>query len=75
MNIAKDAGLPRNRVQSCGHLKRVGRPLLRQVQRALNQAAGSANQSWQHVLRSPQCKGGERKRLTICSQTFATRPD
>src|SRR5450631_4680948 len=30
-----------------------------------NIVAGSANQSWQHVLRSLNAKGGERKRLTI----------
>src|SRR5215218_2877478 len=30
-----------------------------------NTVAGTSNQSWQHVLRSLNAKGGERKRLTV----------
>src|SRR6266576_2105946 len=51
--------------KACGHLNGSAARYCGKCSAALNQAAGSANQSWQHVLRSLNAKGGERKRLTI----------
>src|SRR6266571_3550546 len=51
---------------ACGHLNGPTARFCGKCSAALsNVVAGSANQSWQHVLRSLNAKGGERKRLTI----------
>ena len=67
MNIAKDAGLLSElECKACGHLNGPTSRYCGKCSAALsNIIAGSANQSWQHVLRSLNAKGGERKRLTI----------
>src|SRR6266576_4159162 len=52
--------------KACGHLNGPSSRYCGKCSAALsNVVAGSANQSWQHVLRSLNAKGGERKRLTI----------
>ena len=52
--------------KACGHLNGPTSRYCGKCSAALsNIIAGSANQSWQHVLRSLNAKGGERKRLTI----------
>jgi class 3 adenylate cyclase/tetratricopeptide (TPR) repeat protein len=52
--------------KSCGHLNGPTSRYCGKCSAALsNILAGSANQPWQHVLRSLNAKGGERKRLTI----------
>jgi class 3 adenylate cyclase/tetratricopeptide (TPR) repeat protein len=51
---------------ACGHFNGPTSRFCGQCSAALNPAAtGSANQSWQHHLRSLSAKGGERKRLTV----------
>ena len=67
MSIAKDAELPSElrappagtltgrRARFCGRCSAALKPIVTEV----------SNQSWQHVLRSLNAKGGERKRLTI----------
>jgi class 3 adenylate cyclase/tetratricopeptide (TPR) repeat protein len=52
--------------KACGHLNGPSSRYCGKCSAALsNVIAGSANQSWQHVLRSLNAKGGERKSLTI----------
>src|SRR5258707_7381348 len=51
--------------KACGHLNGTAARYCGKCSAALNPAAGAAQQSWQHVLRSLNAKGGERKRLTI----------
>ena len=52
--------------KACGHLNGPSSRYCGKCSAALsNVVAGSANQSWQHVLRLLNAKGGERKRLTI----------
>jgi class 3 adenylate cyclase/tetratricopeptide (TPR) repeat protein len=52
--------------KACGHLNGPTSRYCGKCSAALsNIIVGSANQSWQHVLRSLIAKGGERKRLTI----------
>jgi class 3 adenylate cyclase/tetratricopeptide (TPR) repeat protein len=52
--------------KACGHLNGPTSRYCGRCSAALiNAAAGETNQSWQHVLRSLNAKGGERKRLTI----------
>src|SRR5882757_10720683 len=51
--------------KACGHLNGPAARYCGKCSAALNPAAGAANQSWQHVLRSLNAKGGERKRLTV----------
>jgi class 3 adenylate cyclase/tetratricopeptide (TPR) repeat protein len=52
--------------KSCGHLNGPTSRYCGKCSAALsNIIPGSANQPWQHVLRSLNAKGGERKRLTI----------
>ena len=51
---------------ACGHLNGPTARFCGQCSAALKPIAAEAfNQSWQHVLRSLNAKGGERKRLTI----------
>src|SRR6187397_1972620 len=51
---------------ACGHLNGSTARFCGRCSAALKPiAAGQSNQSWQHVLRSKNAKGGERKRLTI----------
>src|SRR5450759_2253775 len=51
---------------ACGHLTRPTARFCGQCSAALKPIATEvSNQSWQHVLRSLNAKGGERKRLTI----------
>lgn len=52
---------------ACGHFNGPASRFCGQCSAALNPtaAAGAANQSWQHHLRSLSAKGGERKRLTV----------
>jgi class 3 adenylate cyclase len=51
---------------ACGHLNGVAARFCGQCSAALKLTATEAiNPSWQHVLRSLNAKGGERKRLTI----------
>jgi adenylate cyclase len=51
---------------ACGHLNGPTARFCGQCSAALKPAATEvSNQSWQHVLRSLNAKGGERKRLTI----------
>ena len=66
MSIAKDAGLP-SELSAAPVATSTGRqPLLRAMQRCPEaKATEASNQSWQHLLRSLNAKGGERKRLTI----------
>ena len=52
--------------KACGHLNGPTSRYCGKCSAALsNIVAGETNQSWQHVLRSLNAKGGERKRLTI----------
>ena len=53
--------------KACGHLNGASSRYCGKCSAALSNvvAGSSANQSWQHVLRSLNAKGGERKRLTI----------
>jgi class 3 adenylate cyclase/tetratricopeptide (TPR) repeat protein len=52
--------------KACGHLNGPTSRYCGKCSAALsNIVAGEANQSWQHVLKSLNAKGGERKRLTI----------
>ena len=52
--------------KACGHLNGPASRYCGKCSAALNNVvAGTTNQSWQHVLRSLNAKGGERKRLTI----------
>ncbi len=52
--------------KACGHLNGPTSRYCGKCSAALsNMVAGETNQSWQHVLRSLNAKGGERKRLTI----------
>jgi class 3 adenylate cyclase/tetratricopeptide (TPR) repeat protein len=51
---------------ACGHLNGAAARFCGRCSAALKQVATEAtNQSWQHVLKSLNAKGGERKRLTI----------
>src|SRR4030088_2041005 len=51
--------------KACGHLNGSAARYCGKCSAALDHAAGAANQSWQHVLRSLNARGGERKRLTV----------
>jgi class 3 adenylate cyclase/tetratricopeptide (TPR) repeat protein len=52
--------------KACGHLNGPTSRYCGKCSAALsNTVVGETNQSWQHVLRSLNAKGGERKRLTI----------
>jgi class 3 adenylate cyclase/tetratricopeptide (TPR) repeat protein len=52
--------------RACGHLNGTTARFCGQCSAALKPVSAEAtNQSWQHVLRSLNAKGGERKRLTI----------
>src|SRR6478736_5661122 len=51
--------------KACGHLNGTAARYCGKCSAALNPAAGAAQPSWQHVLRSLNAKGGERKRLTV----------
>ncbi len=50
---------------ACGHVNGPTARFCGQCSASLKPTAAATNQSWQHVLRSLNAKGGERKRLTI----------